>query len=161
MTNFATLDAFDRAILAIVQEDCTLTHARVGARVGLSASAVRRRLEAMRASGVIAREVAIARDDALGPMVRVLVTVIFERESPAIHAAFRARMVREPAVTHCFSTAGQFDFFLIVEAESLAAYEAWGERTLMGDPDIRRYDSFVVWSVVKATTARPALSRAG
>ena len=53
----AMLDEFDREILQIVQRDNRLTNAEIGERVGLSPSAVRRRLAALRDSGVEPRQV--------------------------------------------------------------------------------------------------------
>jgi Lrp/AsnC family transcriptional regulator, leucine-responsive regulatory protein len=154
MTKFAALDAFDFAILDILQDDCAQPHAVIGDTVNLSGSAVRRRIAAMKAAGVITHERALVAFDALGPRVRLLVSVSFERESPAIYEAFRKAMRAEPWVTHCFSTAGAADFMLIVEAPDVAAYEAWGERVLMRDANIKRYESTVVWSTVKETTRR-------
>lgn len=154
MTKFAALDAFDLAILDVLQEASAQPHAAIGKMVNLSGSAVRRRIAAMKEAGVIAHERALVAFDALGPRVRLLVSVSFERESPAIYDAFRNAMRAEPWVTHCFSTAGAADFVLIVEAPDVTAYEAWGERILMRDANIKRYESTVVWSTVKETTRR-------
>jgi Lrp/AsnC family transcriptional regulator, leucine-responsive regulatory protein len=152
--NFANLDPFDLAILDAIQDDSSLPHATIGARVNLSGSAVRRRIAVMKRAGVIERERALLAFDALGPRVRLLVSVVFDRESPAIYDGFRAAMIAEPWVTHCFSTAGTTDFMLIVEAPSVSDYERWGERVLMSNTDIKRYESTVVWSTVKEVTRR-------
>jgi Lrp/AsnC family transcriptional regulator, leucine-responsive regulatory protein len=149
------LDSLDRRILDFLQTDCTRSHAAIGDDVGLSGSAVRRRIDAMRKAGVIAREVAILGDAAVEGGITVIVTVSFERESRETYDAFRAAMRNEECVLQCYATAGQFDFVLVVVAKSPAEYEAWGERTLMSNPAVRRYDSFVVWSTVKFTTRRP------
>ncbi|EGF92719.1 asnC family protein [Asticcacaulis biprosthecium C19] len=148
------MDDFDRKLLEIVQDDCTLSDSEMGRRVSLSASAVRRRLAAMRRSGVIAAEVAV-----LGSVAQTGITVItsvaFERETPTVYDDFRNRMKADPHVLQCYSVAGQADFFLVVAASSLEAYEAWGEQVLLSDPAIRRYDSYVAWSTTKFTTRRP------
>jgi Lrp/AsnC family leucine-responsive transcriptional regulator len=47
------MDAFDRKLLALVQENARLTADQLGERVGLSASACHRRLKRLRDSGVI------------------------------------------------------------------------------------------------------------
>jgi Lrp/AsnC family transcriptional regulator, leucine-responsive regulatory protein len=154
MPNFANLDSFDLAILDALQHDASQSHASIGALVNLSASAVRRRIGVMKQAGVIEREQALVAFDALGPRVRLLVSVSFDRESPAIYAQFRKAMIDEPWVTHCFSTAGATDFVLIVEAPSVSDYESWGERVLMSNTDIKRYESKVVWSTVKEVTRR-------
>ena len=55
----AGLDAFDRAILALLQRDATLPLRAIGAAVNLSAAAEQRRIQRLRRDGVIAAEVAV------------------------------------------------------------------------------------------------------
>jgi Lrp/AsnC family leucine-responsive transcriptional regulator len=148
-------DRLDRRILDLVQDDCARSHAAIGAEIGLSGSAVRRRIQAMRDNKVIAREVALLGEGAGAAGITVIATVTFEHETPALYEAFRAAMRKEARVLQCYATAGQFDFILVVAAKSPEDYEAWGESTLMTNPAIKRFDSFVVWSTVKFTTKRP------
>jgi len=155
------LDRLDQRILTILQDDCTRSHAQIGEEVGLSGSAVRRRIQAMRDGGVIAREVAILSEQAGVGGITVVVTVTFERETQEAYDAFRDAMRREERVLQCYATAGQFDFVVVVAAKSPEDYERWGEATLMSNPALRRYDSFVVWSTVKFTTKRPVWGPAG
>lgn len=138
------LDAFDHAILALVQADNQLTHAAIGARVNLSASAVRRRLAVMRRSGVIVADVSVVDPARLG--LSFIVQVAFEREEPASLKAFIARMQAAPAVSACWSVSGEVDFVLVVHAVSPEAFEAWGRAVLMVDPAVRRYATQLVWS---------------
>jgi Lrp/AsnC family transcriptional regulator, leucine-responsive regulatory protein len=146
------LDAFDRHILNLLQDDCTQSHAALGDQVGLSGSAVRRRIQSMRRAGVIAREVALLGPKARPGGITVLVAVTFERETVAAYDTFRARMRAEPRVQQCYATAGQSDFMLVVAAESPQDYEIWGEECLMTLPGLKRYESYVVWSTVKFAT---------
>ncbi|MEY7971408.1 winged helix-turn-helix transcriptional regulator [Saccharomonospora xinjiangensis] len=83
-------DSVDLLLLRLVQEDAGLTLRELGERVGLSPSAVQRRLRAYRTAGVIAREVAVLDPAALGPTTLALVLVTLDRESARHHAAFRA-----------------------------------------------------------------------
>ena len=145
------LDSFDREILALVQRDNQLSHAAVGERVGLSPSSVRRRLARLRKTGVIEADVSIVNPDT--DRVTVIVTVVFQRESVDADRTFKQRMREAPEVSQCYSVAGGLDFVLVVHAASLSDYEAWGERMLMSDARIRRYDSHIAWSRVKFTTA--------
>ena len=62
----APLDAFDRRILARVQSDCHRPAESIAAEIGLSASAVQRRLRRLRERGVIRAEVALLDAAALG-----------------------------------------------------------------------------------------------
>lgn len=148
------LDRIDRKILDILQTDCTRTHARIGKDVGLSGSAVRRRIQLLRKEKIIAREVAILGDLAKPIGISVIVSVTFEKETTEAYRSFRAAMKSDKRVLQCYATSGQFDFMLIVAAQSPQDYEEWGERVLLSNPDIRRYESYVVWSTVKFTTKR-------
>ena len=148
-----SLDTFDREILEIVQADNQQSHSAIGARVGLSPSSARRRLKRLRDAGVIEADVSIVRPE--GTVSQIIVMVSFETESVASYDAFRARMAESPEVTQIYSVSGNIDFVLVVQTPDLSSYEAWGERMLMSDPAIRRYDSHVVWSRVKFSTALP------
>lgn len=144
MTTLFAPDAFDDAILAIVQEDNQLSHAAIGERVNLSASAVRRRLAALRTAGVIVADVAVVDPARLG--LTFIVNVVFEREDPQTVRAFERAMAAERCVSQCYSVSGETDFVMIVHAVSPAAQEDWGRRVLMAHPAVRRFSTSLVWS---------------
>jgi len=144
------LDEFDRAILEIVQVDNQRSHANIGEKVNLSASSVRRRLAAMQSAKVITANVALTDPTAQG--LTFIVHVWFEKEDPKTYDDFRLQMQKDSAVSQCYSVSGEFDFILIVHAKNPAAYEFWGEKSLMANTSIRRYSSSLVWSRTKFTT---------
>ena len=144
MSTKYVMDAFDEAILAIVQQNNQICHAAIGARVNLSASAVRRRLMALRSQGVIVADVAVVDPGRLG--LTFIVQVVYEREEPQTVRAFGADMAAEPCVSQCYSVSGEYDFVLVAHATSPAAFEAWGQRVLMAHPAVRRFSTALVWS---------------
>jgi Lrp/AsnC family transcriptional regulator, leucine-responsive regulatory protein len=152
-THFAT-DAFDEAILAIVQSDNQVSHADIGARVGLSASAVRRRLKVLRDQKVIIADVALVDPRRRG--LAFIVQVVFEREDVDAVSAFCRQMLTEPAVSQCYATSGECDYWLMVHASTPEDYEAWGQRVLMSNPTIRRYSTSLIWSRTVFRNAAPA-----
>ena len=145
------IDDFDRAILNLVQKNNQLTHAEIGAKVNLSASSVRRRLKALRDNKVIEADVSIVNPGK--EMIQVIVTISFLRESVEGYNAFKEQMKAETEVAQCYSVAGEVDAILVVNAPDLPSYEAWGERVLMSNPLIRRYNTHIVWSRVKFSMA--------
>ena len=145
------IDDFDRAILNLVQENNQLTHAEIGAKVNLSASSVRRRLKALRDNKVIEADVSVVNPGK--EMIQVIVTISFLRESVEGYNAFKEQMKAAPEVAQCYSVAGEVDAILVVNAPDLPSYEAWGERVLMSNPLIRRYNTHIVWSRVKFSMA--------
>lgn len=154
------IDSFDRAILNVVQENNLRSNGDIGQEVGLSASSVRRRLSAMRANGVIVADISLSDASALG--LSFITSVSFEREDPNLYEAFQTQMHEEAAVSQCYSVSGEFDFIIVVHAESPEAYERWGQRALMSNPAIRRYSTSIVWSRTKfSTRIEPAMCAMG
>lgn len=141
------LDEFDLQILQIVSADSAQTHAKIGERVKLSASAVRRRLLRLRRDGVITREVAIIDPDALG--MSFIVHVWTNIDATQKDHDLKAMFSKDDAISQCYSVSGECDYVLIVHATSPHAYETWSENTLLGHPHITRFTSTLVWSRTK------------
>jgi Lrp/AsnC family transcriptional regulator len=69
------MDAIDRKILAVVQQDASLSVAEIGQRVGLSSTPCWKRLQKLEAEGVITRRVAIVDQEKIGLGITVFVSV--------------------------------------------------------------------------------------
>jgi len=151
----AHVDQLDRQILRIVQNDNQRTHQSIGDEIGLSASAVRRRLTQMRKSGVIERDVSIVNSSSYG--VRFIVTVSFREETVDTYDQFDKQIRSTPEILQGYHVAGTDDYVLIVQGPSLEWYEAWSKESFMNNPAIKRYDTRVVWSCKKFETALPLL----
>ena len=81
-TTTPVLDAFDRAILAILQRDNTVAQREIAQAVHLSAPAVQRRIRRLRDSGVIRAEVAVLDASRLGRPLTLMVEVHVHDEHP-------------------------------------------------------------------------------
>ncbi|MEM8725634.1 MAG: Lrp/AsnC family transcriptional regulator [Pseudomonadota bacterium] len=145
------LDKFDRSILQIVQQNNQLTHSEIGDQVGLSNSAVRRRLKHLRDTGVIARDVSIISNETAG--VTMIVNVTFAVDTPEAYAEFDRAMTEDPHVKQVYHVSGTTDYVLIVQGPSLSWYEDWAKASLMSDRNLRRHDTSVVYSCKKFDTA--------
>ena len=153
IAKISDLDGFDRQILEIIQHDNQRTHADIGGTVGLSASAVRRRLKLLRDSGFIEKDVAVLRTGEIG--VRLVVLVSFQNETIEAFDAFDEQIRSTPEILQGYHISGPVDYCLIVQGPSPEWYEDWGKEAFMSNPAIRRYDSHVVWSCKKFETAIP------
>src|SRR3954463_7600005 len=69
------MDAIDRKILAVMQDDASLSVAEIGSRVGLSSTPCWKRIQRLEAEGVIQRRVALVDQDKLGLGVTVFVSI--------------------------------------------------------------------------------------
>lgn len=144
------LDDFDRQILDIVQRDARLPNREISSRVNLSETAVRRRLARLREEGVITGDVTLVDHDRLGQTLIVFVT--FKDECPEAYKGFRKQMQAAACVSQCYSVAAPADYVIIVQAESLSAYERWAETAIQGNRDVLRYETTVAFTTVKFST---------
>ncbi len=147
----AELDRFDHSILTLMQQHNLTSHEELGLRVGLSASAVRRRLKLLRESGVIAADVSIINPEKVG--ISVIVSIRFEKESHATYEAFKSQMKALPEVAQCYTVSGETDFIVIGHFADLPSYEVWIGEYLLSNPAIARSDTNIVYSRVKFSTA--------
>lgn len=147
------LDKADRAILRIVQGDNQTTHAAIGEHIGLSTSAVRRRLAALRDNGYILKDVSILRPDTFG--VTLIVHISFGEDTPEGYNNFDTHIANLPNVKQSYHVSGPTDYILIVQGPNLQWYEAWAKDNIMTLPSIKRHDTSVVWSCKKFETAIP------
>ena len=138
-----TIDAFDHALLAEVQQN-NLTPARVLAeRVGLSESAVLRRLRRLRAEGVITADVSVVRPASLGRPVTAIVLVNMVREGRAQIDAFTERLQRRPEVVSTWYVTGNADFVLVLNLADLAAYDTFTNEVFLADPNVGKFETLL------------------
>lgn len=149
------LDRFDRELLAIVQKDAELTTAELGERVGLSPSAVQRRLKRLRADGVITSYVATVDPAKIGHPGFFVVGLEVDRERPEILARLRAWLSAEDAVQQVYYVTGAWDFVVIMTAPNVQAYDALVTRLLAENPNVRRFTTNVALGVHKRTSLVP------
>src|SRR5256885_5184785 len=79
------LDAIDRKILTVLQEDASLSVAEIGDRVGLSSTPCWKRIQRLEADGVILRRVALVDQNKIGLGISVFVSV--DRKSTRLNSS--------------------------------------------------------------------------
>jgi Lrp/AsnC family leucine-responsive transcriptional regulator len=143
MPESATLDRFDRALLAAVQVD-NLTPARILAeRVGLSESAVLRRLRRLRQEGIIVADVALVHPAILGTPLCLHVLVSLERETSDRLDAFVRRLRERAEVRAAWYVTGEADFVLELRLRDMSEYEAFTRAVFHDDPNVRAFRTLV------------------
>jgi Lrp/AsnC family leucine-responsive transcriptional regulator len=145
------MDDFDRRLLHLLQRNNRQSHESLGEQVGLSPTAVRRRVQRLHESGVIRADVALLDPARLG--ITVITSIRFEKESNATYDAFKRRMKAAPAIAQCYTVTGDVDVILIGHFRDLAAYEQWVADELLSDPAVARSTANVVYRTVKFETA--------
>lgn len=154
MTAPLVLDDFDHRLLDLLQADAGRTLSSLGEAVGLSPSAVQRRIARYRDSGLL-RLAAVLEPELIGSPVMAMVWVTMERESTRQLKAFYARMRAAPEVQQCYQLAGDRDYLVVLATTTLAEYREAAARLFKDDGFIRRYDTHLVFEAVKRGLALP------
>src|SRR5262245_17484825 len=100
------MDAIDRKILALLQQDASHSVAEIGSLVGLSSTPCWKRIQRLEADGVIQRRVALVDQDKLGLGVTVFVSIETGDHSQQWLDRFAAEVGAMPAVMEFYRMAG-------------------------------------------------------
>jgi DNA-binding Lrp family transcriptional regulator len=146
------MDSIDRALLSLLQEDSRRTADKLGESLGLSRSAVTRRIQRLTQEGVIAREVAVLGDAVRGARVTAIVTVQFDRHLPSEADRFRRSVRALPEVQLFVEITGANDALLLVSVRDMDHFNIFSDE-LASMPFVRRYETSFVKRTVKFTTA--------
>ncbi len=128
------LDKLDRAILRCLQQNGRETYDVIGEQVGLSPSAVLRRVKRLEDSGVIDRYVALVKPEAVGLGLTAYLNVRLEKHTESHKRnpmdVFRASVQTWPEVVECASLTGEMDYLLGAVVFRVGQQAQVGERVL-------------------------------
>lgn len=153
----AELDDFDRRILDLIQLDSRRPAEMIGAEIGLSASAVQRRLARLRQSNVILSDIAVVDPKAVDRPLTLIVDIELERERPELLQSFRSWIDREAAIQQAWYVTGDGDYVLIVTARDIEAYDRMMQRLTSENGNVRRFHTRVALGTLKRGLALPIL----
>jgi Lrp/AsnC family transcriptional regulator len=118
------LDTYDLRLLALLQEDATLSIADLADRIHLSPNACWKRVKRLEAEGVIRKRVALLDPVKLGAGVTVFVTVRAAEHSESWLSDFAAAVRKLPEVVEFYRMSGDVDYLLKMQVADIAAYDA-------------------------------------
>jgi DNA-binding Lrp family transcriptional regulator len=120
------IDELDRQIVACLVQDARRSFRDIGQEVGLSAPAVKRRVDRLLADGIITGFTAHLTPDAFGFKVQAFVELFCRgRTSPVQLGRLAAA---QPEVRAAWTVTGEADAVLLLHAEDMPALEAALER---------------------------------
>ena len=136
-------DELDKRIVAALVGNARATYAEIGAEVGLSAPAVKRRVDRLRSTGAITGFSATVAPSALGWTTEAYVELFCRgRTSPADIAA---AVSKYPEVTGAATITGEADALLHIRAADVQHFERVVER-IGAEPFVVRTRSVIVLS---------------
>ena len=153
------LDKLDRQILRCLQADGRATYDEIAETVGLSPSAVLRRVKRLEVARVIDRYVALVKPEAVGLSMTAYLNVRLEKFTEASKRnpldLFRASVQSWPEVVECVALTGDMDYLLRVVVADMAHYSRFVMDTLLRHPSVQDCKTSFVLDRVKVTTALP------
>lgn len=168
------IDAIDRRILTILQENGRLSNQDIAERINLSPSPCLRRIRRLEESGVIRGYVALLDPQRLGLALLAYVDVRLEkRGGPTVSARsdgstsrrpgsthaelFRAAVQAWPEVVACHAMTGDMDYMLRVHVEDMAHFSRFMQDQLLHHPSVIDVKTSFSLDTIKETTALPIL----
>lgn len=148
-------DKYDRQLLGLVQQDNRASTELMASKIGLSPTAIQRRLAKLRKHDFIRSDVSIVPPEKVDRSMCFLVEVTFEKESIELLDQFKRQMVKEKEVQQCYYISGKVDFLLILNLRDMEAYEAFVRRVIFKNSNVQRFETSVVMSKVKVGLTVP------
>jgi len=148
------LDSIDCKLLELLQQDGTLQVADLATRVGLSQTPCWRRIQRLKETGVISRNVMLVNREKVNVGVTVFVSVRTNTHSQDWFNRFRAAVEAIPEIVEFYRMSGDVDYLLRVVVPDIAAYDKVYKRLISGTQLFDVSSSFAM-EEIKFTTALP------
>jgi Lrp/AsnC family leucine-responsive transcriptional regulator len=153
------LDAIDRRILSALMAQGRSTYDELASQVGLSASAVLRRVKRLEESGVIAGYAALVAPERVGlPLTAYISVRLAKHTDPSQKSpidAFAGAVQAWPEVVECVALTGEMDYLLCVLVRDMAHYSRFIMEQLLKHPSVQDCKSSFMLRRLKGTTAVP------
>lgn len=142
-------DAFDRAILRIIQQDNKTPQRTISEEVNLSAAAVQRRIFAMESAGIIARNTAMVDPDRVALGITAIVELHLRDERASTVDAAKAIFRESPEVQQCYYVTGGTSFILIIVTADMRTYEVLTRQLFATNELVESYRTLIALDRVK------------
>ncbi|CDI12159.1 DNA-binding protein [Agrobacterium salinitolerans] len=150
-----SIDDFDRKILRMVQADNMTSQRTIAEKVGLSAPAVARRLQHLRESGVIQRDIAVLDERLVDRPLTIIVHITTENERLDLLDGMKERFLKCPQVQQCYYVTGEMDFILILNVRDMAEYNEVTRTTFFEGGNVKSFRTCVSMENVKTHGGLP------
>lgn len=151
------LDAIDRRMLAVLQEDGRITNQELSEKVGLSPTPCLRRLKRLEDSGVIQSYSAIVDPKAYGLPFSVFVSVRLVQQTQENISEFEKAVEGWSEVSECYLMTGTQDYLLRVLTDGIDGYDRFLKQKVTRLKCIHSIQSNFALATVKRKIGLPAL----
>jgi DNA-binding Lrp family transcriptional regulator len=149
------IDAFDRKILALLQEEARLSNGELAERVHLSASQCSRRRQRLEEMGLIRAYRAVLDRELLGLSLVSVISVTLSTHNRDNARRFAELVANLPEVQEAHALTGEMDYVLKVVTPDLKALSAFVNDVLLPHESVQHVKTAIVLQSLKETTALP------
>ncbi len=155
MAETTALDSFDKKILHLLQINCRLASEQIAEQVGLSASAVQRRIKRMKDEEIIQAEVAVVNAAHTSSRMSFIAGIEIDRDNYTVLNQFKRWSESQSAIQQVFYVTGNVDLMVVINAENAKGYDSFIEKMMQTFPQIRRVETNVVLDTPKQSLYLP------
>ncbi len=148
----AKLDALDRQILALLQEDASLPIQQIANQVGLSVNPCWRRIRRMEADGIIRGRVAIVDPEKVGLALTIFVRVKTREHSAAWAEKLAEVIASMDEISECHRIGGDVDYLLKVTVPDIAGYDRIYKELIARVPNLTDVSALFSMERLKSST---------
>lgn len=149
------LDDRDLMLLQSLQTDARLPQGALGARVGLSAPAVNRRIRRLTDDGYIRGTVAHLDPGRLDHPVTVIVQIEVISEEVERLDDLQRRFTDCPNIQQCYYVTGEWDFVLVLLVRDMEHYRRLTRELFFPSGNVKRFKTLVVMNPAKVSLEVP------
>jgi len=149
------MDALDRKILSILQDDGRMSTTDLAREVGLSLSSGHRRVKELEASGAVVGYRAVVDPRSVGLGFEAVVFATMSTTDLDTIAAFEAAVAAEPSIVEAQRLFGEPDYLLRVLVADMTAYQEFYDSKLGALPGVQRLTSTLVMKQISGDRVVP------
>ncbi|TAP38701.1 Lrp/AsnC family transcriptional regulator [Alteromonas sp. KUL49] len=148
------MDSTDKAILRLLQSDCTLSVSEIAERVSLTTTPCWKRIQRMEQKGIIEKRVTLVNPEALGLTMTVFVLVKTGSHDFEWLNGFANQTAEFEEVVEIYRMSGVYDYMLKVIVSDMKAFDDFYKK-LVSQVSLVEVTSSFAMEQIKYTTALP------
>jgi Lrp/AsnC family leucine-responsive transcriptional regulator len=117
------MDAIDKKILMLLQQDAKLNTKEIAEKVGLSVSPTFERIKKLEQKQYIKKYVAVLDASKIGKSIQVYCQVTLAVHSRELIDDFKQNINKLPEIMGCFHVSGNYDFLLKIAVADMNEYQ--------------------------------------
>ena len=146
------LDSYDKAIIAILQQNARITNQDLADQVNLSTAPCWRRVKRLEEQGIIRQYVALLEPTTINLNTLAYIEVSLTDHTEITMTEFDDFIENTPEVLECYSVSGQYDYLLRVLVKDNLTLESFLMKKLLRRNIVKASNTFFALKQKKYTT---------